>query len=1158
MNMKNYSPSDFRTLFQHRFDLARWQGVLVDFFGATKLRERPEAVKLPPSEKDTKGFLLGELVTSDGVRIGLFRYTVPALQVERRRVGLRHLVDAWLKYDFDAALVVFDSKESEKWRFSLISDMRGEKTSPRRYTYVFGDSTSLYRTAVDRFSTLSVRGNVSEPVAYSALRDAFAVESLTREFYNELFNWYLWALSPEVGVTFPNDTSTDADDRMGLEERLIRLITRIMFVWFIKQKKLVPDLLFSEKQLSAWLKDFDPHSLKHGNYYNAVLQNLFFATLNNDIPNRAFATDTRGVKGYVEDYGIKTLFRNPKGDSWFKRPDDEVLTVFREVPFLNGGLFECLDKAAADDPRGRIIYNDGFSREKGRQRRAFIPNELFFADESSRTFTITGGQQSSSVEKTTRTVSGLLNILGKYNFTIEENSPDDMDIALDPELLGKVFENLLGSFNPETRETARNSSGSFYTPREIVNYMVEESLDAYMKPVQGKAAKAQLDHLMKIRVLDPACGSGAFPMGMLNAIVAKARELGCTDNLHTLKLHIIENCIFGVDIQTIAVQIAKLRFFISLVCEEHPNLTDAENNYGISPLPNLETKFVAANSLIVKKRRKAEGIDAQSGKEQFYVDLFENPDIQKTKDELQKVRHCHFAAKTRKEKMALRKEDEKLRKKLAALLVGSEGIDTADAKQLAAWNPYDQNESAGFFDQKWMFGIEDGFDIVIGNPPYFSLSTDSEWRDTNGRRLKHNQIYAPCGFETFVRAGDIYCLFYERGWQLLKANGHLCYITSNKWMRAGYGEATRKFFAEKTDPQLLIDFAGEKIFESATVDTNILLFEKNSQNRGETLCCIGTSDCRKDLSVFVKQSATSCVFTSSDSWVILSPIEQSIKHKIESVGTPLKDWGVNIYRGILTGCNEAFIIDENKRAEILAQCADAAERERTEQIIRPILRGRDIKRYGYDWAGLYLIVTHNGIPEKGIRQIDIENYPSIKRHLDAHWDKISSRSDKGDTPYNLRSCAYMDDFSKPKIVWAETMRIHREDVSNFPRFALATNQVYTDKTCFIGTGEPDELKLVLGILNSKVGRYQLGALVSKMDDGGWLMQKIYIERILIPRMSQRHRNRIVSLVDSILNSKVKCTAEHDLDNCIYDVYGLSDDETKHIEKVTSASLTRRR
>jgi len=1153
MNMKNYSPSDFRSLFQQRFDLARWQGVLVDFFGATKLRERPEAVKLPPSEKDTKGSLLGELTTSDGVRMGLFRYTVPAAQVERRRAGLANLVGPWLKYDFDAALVVFDSRDSEKWRFSLVSDLRGEKLSRKRYTYVFGDSTSFYRTAVDRFSTLSVRGNVSEPVAYSALRDAFAVESLTREFYNELFNWYLWALSPEMGVTFPNDTSTDADDRIGLEERLIRLITRIMFVWFIKQKKLVPDLLFSEKQLSAWLKDFDPHSLKHGNYYNAVLQNLFFATLNNEIGNRAFATEVRDGRGRAEDYGIKTLFRNPKGDSWFKRPDDEVLKVFREVPFLNGGLFECLDKAAADDPRGRIIYNDGFSREKGRQRRAFIPNELFFADESSRTFTITGGQHSSSVENTTRTVSGLLKILGKYNFTIEENSPDDMDIALDPELLGKVFENLLGSFNPETRETARNSSGSFYTPREIVNYMVEESLNAYMKPAQGKAAKAQLDHLMKIRVLDPACGSGAFPMGMLNAIVAKARELGCTDNLHTLKLHIIENCIFGIDIQTIAVQIAKLRFFISLVCEEHPNLTDAENNYGISPLPNLETKFVAANSLIAKKRPEAQG------------DLFETAMIDGLKQKLYDIRHRHFNAKNRKDKLSLRKEDEKTRAELVARLTDNNLFAAADARQLAAWNPYDQNESASFFDPEWMFGVKDGFDVVIGNPPYIQLQSDHG---------KLGDLYKPCGYETFAKTGDIYCLFYERGWQLLKVNGHLCYITSNKWMRAGYGEATRKFFAEKTNPQLLIDFAGEKIFESATVDTNILLFEKNSQNRGETSCCIGTSDCRKDLSVFVKHTATPCAFMTSDSWVILSPIEQRIKHKIESIGTPLKDWNIQINYGIKTGCNEAFIIDEAKRSEILAICHDTAERKRTEQIIRPILRGRDVKRYAYNWAGLYLLwipwhfplhldESITGASAKAESEFR-KQFPTVYRHLCVYKEVLSKRN-QSETGIRYEWYAlqrwganYWDDFAKPKIVWAETMRIHREDVSNFPRFALATNQVYTDKTCFIGTGESDDLKLVLGILNSKVGRYQLGALVSKMDDGGWLMQKIYIERILIPQMSQRHRKRIASLVDSILNSKVKCTAEHDLDNCIYDIYGLSGDETRHIEKVTSASLTRRR
>ncbi|MBQ6655783.1 MAG: Eco57I restriction-modification methylase domain-containing protein, partial [Ottowia sp.] len=919
--MKTYSASDFRLLFQNHFHLPAWQALLADLFGASAIHQNPVPVQLPAPEKEegVKGFLLGELAASDGVRIGLFRYTVPAAQIERRRVGLNALVKPWLQYNFDAALVVFDAKDTGKWRFSLVADMRGEKTSLKRYTYVFGGSTSQYRTAVERFMQVqNSRAQADDkPVSFAALKDAFAVESLTKEFYGELFNWYLWALSPEAGVTFPNDISTDADDRSGLEERLIYLITRLMFVWFILQKKLVPDELFDQHRLTAWLKDFDPHSMASGNYYNAILQNLFFATLNNEITSRAFATDTRDAHGRAEDYGIKTLFRNPKGDTWFKRPDAEVLNLFRQVPFLNGGLFECLDKAAQRDKRGRIIYRDGFSREARRQRRAFIPNELFFGDEAPRTFTVSG-------EQTTHTVSGLLKVLGRYNFTIEENSPDDMEVALDPELLGKVFENLLGTFNPETRETARNASGSFYTPREIVAYMVQKALDAYMQPVAGKSDKEQLDHLLKIRVLDPACGSGAFPMGMLGAIVARAQQLGAAEGLHALKLRIIENCIFGVDIQTIAVQIAKLRFFISLVCEEQPNLTDAENNYGISPLPNLETKFVAANALIAKKTPERQ------------MNLFEAQSIDDLKRKLDDIRHRHFKAKTRRDKLALRKEDEKTREELVAQLADGDLHAAADARQLVGWNPYDQNETAGFFDPEWMFGIEEGFDVVIGNPPYIQLQSDQ------GRL---GNLYKSCGFKTFVKTGDIYCLFYERGWQLLKPNGHLCYITSNKWMRAGYGESTRKFLAENTDPQILIDFAGERIFESATVDTNILLFEKSPMNREKTACCIGTVDCRRNLSDFVRQAASPCAFTSSESWVILSPIEQSIKRKIEAVGTPLKDWGVSIYRGILTGCNEAFIVDEAKRTEILSWCQDASERERTEQLIRPILRGRDIKRY---------------------------------------------------------------------------------------------------------------------------------------------------------------------------------------------------------------------
>ena len=297
------------------------------------------------------------------------------------------------------------------------------------------------------------------------------------------------------------------------------------------------------------------------------------------------------------------------------------------------------------------------------------------------------------------------------------------------------------------------------------------------------------------------------------------------------------------------------------------------------------------------------------------------------------------------------------------------------------------------------------------------------------------------------------------------------------------------------------------------------------------------------MSVFVKQSAASCAFTSSDSWVILSPIEQSIKRKIESVGTPLKDWGVNIYRGILTGCNEAFIIDENKRAEILAQCADAAERERTEQIIRPILRGRDIKRYGYDWAGLYLIATHNGMPEKGIKRIDIENYPSIKRHLDAYWDKISSRSDKGDTPYNLRSCAYMDDFDKPKIVWADLARTGNAFIYDEYGFT-SPNTTY-----LMASDDTTLLKYLIGVLNSKVILKYLDWISAKLDETGWRWFKQYVEIFPIPCAPAILQTKVAQLVDQILTAKndnpVANTSnvEMAIDNLVYRLYGLSKEET---------------
>ena len=625
------------------------------------------------------------------------------------------------------------------------------------------------------------------------------------------------------------------------------------------------------------------------------------------------------------------------------------------------------------------------------------------------------------------------------------------------------------------------------------------------------------DKLKSVKVLDPACGSGAFPMGLLNRMIDILERISPDESIYDLKLFIIENCLYGSDIQSIAAQITKLRFFISLICDCEKDVS--KPNFGIPTLPNLETKFVSANSLIAKKERAAQGI------------LFENPDIEITKNELHEIRHQHFSAKSASTKHRLREKDQALREKLAKLLSDDNNFAPEDAKQLAAWNPYDQNAVSPFFDPKWMFGVEDGFDIVIGNPPYIQLQN-------NGGELA--KLYERCGYSTFARTGDIYCLFYERGWQLLKNNGHLCYITSNKWMRAGYGEKTREFFATKTNPALLIDFAGVKIFESATVDTNILLFAKAS-NQHKTVCAVTNKqnkDSIKNLSDFVQQQNTICDFSTPDSWVILSPIEQSIKRKIEAVGTPLKDWDINIYRGVLTGCNEAFIINSEKRDEILANCQTDDERNRTAELIRPILRGRDIKRYIYDWADVWLINTHNGIKGR-LERIHIEDYPAVKAHLDQFWDKIKDRADQGDTPYNLRNCAYLEDFYKPKLVWAELSRTGNS-------FAIDTSKILLGNTGYILTVPSNNIKelgYIMAFMNSRIVLYQLDRLTTRFDDNGWRWLRQFVEEIKIPKFSDNPQISGIALEASKSNQE---DISEQLNNIISSILGLNEQELSYI------------
>ena len=1034
------------------------------------------------------------------------------------------------------------------------------------------DILNPHRGHLDILETLKIPAKINTfRDLYAHWQEVFNVSTLNKKFYNELFAWFQWTISEEVGVTYPNDTKTDQDDRVQLEEQVIRLITRVLFVWFIKQKHLVPNNLFEEAELGKILKDFQANSLEKGNYYNAILQNLFFATLNKKVTERAFAK----VQGSRD---IKTLYRYA---DMFTITEEEVIALFASIPFLNGGLFECLDKDKGND--GVRYHLDGFSRNDRKSdhnghytHRAFIPNAVFFDSQK-----------------------GLFPLLNRYHFTIEENTPNEVQVALDPELLGNVFENLLGAFNPETKESARKQSGSFYTPKEVVNYMVDESLKTYLHnqlptfsseslnmlfeetelPIEWLSQPANcqrvVETLERVKILDPACGSGAFPMGILNRMVYLLEKLDFLEkrSLYELKLHLIQNCIYGVDIQTIASQISKLRFFISLIVEQEETNTDAEQNYGVHTLPNLETKFVTANTLI-------------SLEKEDNIELFNDERLVTLKEKLFKVRTEHFYAQSAFKKKELRKEDAEICENIKQYLLdiaikpneqhiafwekSIERLQTerekyvaerweevpmqvdmfAEAKPikvdvnlakrkevdskikelqtlidkeyhkkesdtlkkeletLASWNPYDQNASAPFFDPEWMFGISDGFDIVIGNPPYVQL------QKSGGKLAK---LYEEQKFNTFARTGDIYSLFYEKAHQLLKQGGICNFITSNKWMRAGYGEATRKFFIENTNPLILIDFAGVKVFETATVDVNILLYVKE-KNTFNTLACIVKDKELKELSLYVRQHAQYTQFKNVNSWVILSNIEQRIKAKIEAIGTPLKDWDIQINYGIKTGFNDAFIIDGKKRAELIAQDP------KSEEIIRPILRGRDIKKYGYEWNDKYVIIARleSDIPNK---------YPTICKHLEQFKGK-GKLGDNSTTKVFKRPwwawmqepVSYWEEFFKHKIVYP--------NMTKFMPFLLDKKNFMTNQKCFIMTGE--KLAYLTAFFNSNIFKICYRDNFPELQGGTRELSKIFFEQVKIPD--------IEDIIDI------------DFDILVDDVQELRDNASKRLERALILAL----
>ena len=990
-------------------------------------------------------------------------------------------------------------------------------------------------------SRLVGRGVSNFDSLHRAWEDALDAEELNRRFYKELFEWFKDALTK---CKFPDDGEGDGN----LERHVIRLITRLLFIWFLKEKSLVPDDIFTEKFAAKALKRHAPGAT---DYYRAVLQNLFFATLNTEIEKRAFSKVRRRTHRDFTKYRYRKLLADPDG----------FLAKLKMVPFVNGGLFDCLDDFEGETEGGRRI--DAFTDNIETQGKALhVPASIFLDSKD-----------------------GLFALFRRFKFTVEENTPLDQEVALDPELLGRVFENLLAAYNPETRNTVRKATGSYYTPRRIVDYIVDEALvrglaerivaydgdakwlddrlrylldyaDAFDDAIElfdDDERKSIVQAIANLRILDPAVGSGAFPMGALHKLTLALRRID-PDNDHWQrlqkelatartataferptrgdrdaelleisstfetyrdsdfgrKLYLIQNGIFGVDLQPVACQIARLRFFISLIVEQQPT-RDAASNYGIRPLPNLETRIVAADALTRIAVPSQLGFGEQAVAEHIA--------------HLRRVREMHFNARTRDEKRALRDQDAALRDDLAAALKDS-GFGHDEATRVAKWDPYRQNTAANWFDPQWMFGVKDGFDVVIGNPPYVQLQRD---RGTLRRR------YQGEAYDTFAATGDLYQLFFERGMGLLRSRGILAYITSNSWLKAKYGESTRSFFSAKHAPRVLLE-VGKDVFDSAIVDSSVLVAQEGQAASDD---CLALDMDSLDAHDFPPQASRfgSLYHGGTKPWVPLSSLERGIMDKMQQVGVPLKEWDISIYYGVKTGYNAAFVVDDATRKALMD------EDPRSEDLLKPILRGRDIRPYRAQWAGLWLIDVHNGFADTP--PVDVTDYPAVKRHLDAHWEAIARRQDKGVTPYNLRNCSYHEEFSKPKLLWM--------DMSPEGRFCYSEEHIFSNDKAFLMTGR--QLKYLCALLNSSLVTWYIEKTALTTGEGLIQWKKFTVQSIPCPHPSDQEDERYVSGVDLVISQDedVAGAAHAELDEMVLDTYKLNGKERQHILGRTPSS-----
>lgn len=972
------------------------------------------------------------------------------------------LADHWIH----RALVIFKNKDSDNYRFSYLTislDLNDKNkvvkkySNARRYSFYLGTNAKV-KTPEQQ---LIKKGKIKD---VDDLLNRFSVEVVNKQFYLEVAKFFDELVSIEdQNLILPGVSETDINTRKSFA---VRLIGRAMFCWFLKQKKsdngqLVPDEILSSKVVSD-------------NYYHNTLEPLFFGVLNTSIDARDIRTE-----------------------------------LFDKVPYLNGGLF---------NPQ----TDDYYELDRGTFASKYI-NTLKISDKWFKEF---------------------FELLETYNFTIDENTVFDQELSVDPEMLGRIFENLLAEINPETGSSERKRTGSFYTPRQIVEYMVDQSLIEYFKtktgieekklnavvsydltddteyPLNQEEKKQIIDAIESLKILDPACGSGAYPIGALQKIVYILQQVDpdCTMWLdkklqgvpdlykqkiinevkqnpfdYTRKLDVIKNSIFGVDIQPIAVDVSRLRCFLTLVVESE--IDENKPNRGIEPLPNLDFKFVCANTLIPLPKTESTGLfDDHSGI-----------------TELSKIMSDYFSCNSQR-KNELKIKFTNAQKEILEKTVSAFGRNTGDLTlKLTTWNPF-SNHSNSWFDPEWMFGLQEKFDVVIANPPYIRQE-----------EIENKEFLKEIFNEIYDGRADIYTYFIKSGFQLLKQNGILSFITSNKYFVRGYGKKIRKFLTQDVKLSKIINFGELPVFQ-ASVDSAIIIIKNITPNGDEEFSFVqakSPEDINHINNFFNHNHHKQEIKTLDENvWVLDNPEKTKLLKKIQGDRKTLGET-YEIFGGIKTGYDEAFVIDESTKEKLIesdTKCQD---------LIKPWFKGRDVQKWFANYSKYIIYIPQN--------KIDIDEYPSIKNHLLAYKDRLSKRA-TNQKWFELQQPQerFTKLFNEEKIIYSEIAKEMRAFKDN-------TGAYGTMKMFFIPY-QP----VILAILNSNLFDWYARMTFSSLGDpwnGGRLeFKSMYMSKLPLPILKGHIQDQLTSLVEEISANKSNKNIENEIDELVMDLYELNNEE----------------